>query len=92
MLAHKPQLACLVDPGASFDTLGILGVRQHWRYKSFKICFDYFVTVAQPGGFLIFMKMLPNVSFVIKVIKKSVFVSTNSQNLIVSRESHPLKA
>jgi hypothetical protein len=50
------------------------------------------VTVAPPGGFFTFMKMLPNVSFIIKVIKKSVFVTTNSHNLIVSRESHPLKA
>ena len=51
-----------------------------------------FVTVAPPGRFFTFMKMLPNFSFIIKVIKKSVFVSTNSQNFIVSRESHPLKA
>ena len=55
------------------------------------ICFDYFVTVLPPGGFFTFMKMLPNVSFIIKVIKNSGFVS-NSQNFIVSRESHPLKA
>ena len=92
MLAHKPQLACLVDPGASFDTLGNLGVRQHWRYKSFKICFDDFVTVAPPGGFFTFMKMLPNVSFIIKIIKNSVFFSTNSHNFVVSRERHPLEA
>ena len=32
------------------------------------ICFDYFVTVVPPGGFFTFMKMLPNVSFIIKVI------------------------
>ena len=86
MLAHKPQLACLVDPGASFDTLGILGVRQHWRYKSFKICFDDFVTVAPHGGFFTFMKMLPNVSL-IKVIKKNVFFGTNSHNFIVSERA-----
>ena len=59
---------------------------------SFKICFDYFVTVVPPGGFFTFMKMLPNVSFIIKVIKNSGFVSTNSHNFIVSSESHPLKA
>jgi hypothetical protein len=59
---------------------------------SFKICFDYFVTVAPPGGFFTLMKMLPNVSFIIKVIKNSGFVSTNSLSFIVSRESHPLKA
>ena len=41
--------------------------------QSFKICFDYFVTVAPPGGFFTFMKMLPNVSFIIKVIKKKCF-------------------
>ena len=29
--------------------------------KSFKIYFDYFVTVAPPGGFFTLMKMLPNV-------------------------------
>jgi hypothetical protein len=50
------------------------------------------VTVAPPGGLFTLMKMLPNVSFLIKVIKKSVFVSTKSHNFIVSRESHPLKA
>ena len=52
----------------------------------------FFVTVAPPGGFFTFMKMLPNVSFIIKTIKKSVFVSTNSHNFIVFRERHPLKA
>ena len=31
-----------------------------------KICVDYFVMVAPPGGFFNFMKMLPNVSFIIK--------------------------
>ena len=41
--------------------------------------------VAPPGGFFTFMKMLSN------VIKKSVFVSPNSHNFIVFRESHPLK-
>ena len=59
---------------------------------SFKICFDYFVKVAPPGGFFDFMKMLPNVSFIIKVIKNSGFLSTDSHDFIVSRESHPLKA
>jgi hypothetical protein len=48
--------------------------------------------VAPPGRFFTFMKMLPNVSFIIKVIKKSVFVSPNSHNFLVSREIHPLKA
>ena len=48
--------------------------------------------VVPPGGFFTFMKMLPNVSFIIKIIKKSVFVSTNGQNFIVSIETHPLKA
>ena len=47
---------------------------------SFKICFDYFVTVAPPGGFFTVMKMLPNLSFIIKVIRNSGFVSTNSHN------------
>ena len=59
---------------------------------SFKICFYYFVTVAPPGGFFTFMKMLPNVSFIIKVIKNSVFVSTNSHNFVDSRERHPVEA
>jgi hypothetical protein len=59
---------------------------------SFKVCFDYFVTVAPPGGFFTFMKMLPSVSFIIKVFKNSGFVTNNSHNFIVSRESHPLKA
>jgi hypothetical protein len=36
--------------------------------------------------------MLPNVSFIIKIIKKSVFVSPDSHNFMVSRERHPLKA
>ena len=72
--------------------LGPLGARQQRRYMSFKICFDYFVTVAPSGGFFTFMKMFPNVSFIIKVIKNSCFVSTNSHNFIVSRESHRLKA
>ena len=48
--------------------------------------------VALPGRFFTFMEMLPNVSFMIKGIKKSVFVSPNSHNFINSRESHPLKA
>ena len=38
------------------------------------------------------MKMLPNFSFIIKAIEKSVFVSTNSHNFIVFREGHRLKA
>ena len=59
---------------------------------SFKICFDDFVTVAPPGGFFTFMKLLPNVSFIIKVITNSVFVGINSHNFVVSRERHPLKA
>jgi hypothetical protein len=50
------------------------------------------MTVAPLGGIFTFMKMLPNVSHIIKVIKKSAFVSTNSHNFIVSSESHPLKA
>ena len=57
-----------------------------------RFSFVYFVTVAPPGGFFTLTKMLPNVSFIIKVIKNSGFVSTNSHNFIVSRESHPLKA
>ena len=52
----------------------------------------FFVTVAPPGGFFTFMEMLPNVSFIIKTIKKGVFVSTNSHNFIVFRQRHPLKA
>jgi hypothetical protein len=31
--------------------------------------FDYFVTVAPPGGFFTFMKMLPNMPSIIKVIR-----------------------
>ena len=58
---------------------------------NFKICFDHFVMVAPPGGFFNFMKMLANVSFMIEVIKKGVFVSTDSNNFIDVRENHPLK-
>ena len=43
---HVQQiLAHLLTP------LGPLGARQQWRYMSFKIFFDYFVTMAPPGGF-----------------------------------------
>ena len=47
-----------------------------------KISFDYFVMVAPPGGFFTFMKMLPKVSFIIKIIKKvflSVLIATISR-------------
>ena len=47
--------------------------------------------VAPPGGFFTFMKILPNVSFISMVIKKSVFVSINSHNLNFSTEMHSLK-
>ena len=50
---------------------------------SFKICFDYFVTVVPPGGYFTFMKMLPNVSFIIKVIRNIGFFTTNSHIFIV---------
>ena len=80
-----------MDPGASFDTSGTPGGASIVEMQEFKICFDYFVLVVPPGGFLTSMKMLPNVSFIIKVIKKSVFVSTNSHNFIFSRENHFLK-
>ena len=62
--------------------LGPLGARQQWRYKSFKICFDYFVTVAPPSRLFTLMKMLPNVSFIMKALKKvflSVLIATISQ-------------
>ena len=42
--------------------------------------------------FFTFMQMLPNVSFIIMVIKKSFFVSINSHNFKFSTEMHSLKA
>ena len=39
-LHTKPQMACLVDPGASFDTPGTPGGRSPCRiYQGFSICF-----------------------------------------------------
>ena len=51
-------MACLVDPGASFDNPGTPGGGSIEEiHKSFKIFFDNFVTVAPP----FFLKMLPKV-------------------------------
>ena len=50
------------------------------------------MTVVLPGGFFTFMNIVPNFSFIIKIIKNSVFFSTNSHNFVVSRERHPLEA
>ena len=62
------------------------------KLSEFEKYISCFVTVEPPWRiFFTFMKMLPNVSFISMVIKKSVFVSINSHNLNFSTEMHSLK-